>query len=1055
MASDLAIKQTLISTLFVGWDGVDASSATAGTSPAADQDGSVLHEKLLFCVRVREDEDVGGTKKNKGEGKSNAKARFICITVKKNLKIRIHKVKQEKTSSFSISKTWSLDDIKSIENADDLLVVINVGRAYNWTLDTTQKKIELLFTLLQKYLKKLPKFVNLDERILKAQLAVEGALSAEKDPTVATNVARSPQKDNGEDGSNEDISVEKTTTVDSQAIDLEEVLSGFNWEAGGDAADLELRLNAELQALEAANVHAIIQSEEQANVVIENIEKALTELEVLEDWLAHYTNLLDRMGQDVHQIEAKNNAMQIASVNQKLLMAELEKLLGSLRVPGYVIEILRNEPLDDPEGVTQCEEATSKLMALIQTKFEDNMGGMQAVKERIALFNGYATQFATRLCDFLMNFFKQNAEAHMNERSSRARRANFRLYPHEAIEEKLFVFRQLLKWLKGVDPRKHHELQLCYAQEMGVVYRKELREFLETMRAHLLLKRTQEDIECLFLSQVPSISVTSAASNALKTAVGGSRTNLTALSPQSEKSVGTGLGFDTVSLTGSASAALASGAKSVKNKLEALRPSIGGSPASLSAHRRKKVTDMPDDDDDDNDGHSARGHRSRFASEVRGPSVYGLRGGGGGSTMNLDVSADDRMPPDEAVEHALNMLMPIMIREQNAAMDVFNIIDKNNPSPSAPSPEIVPIAIRTWQEGLERPREAIKDVKVQRRVQEIVETLFSEIKEEFLLLIDAGLKFDQTLAVPMVVRVEEQTKVLENTSHVFLAGMLEAIMKRLQSCYERFMDEQIKGIEDTKVGIKKRSGILPFVRTFPRFVDRTEKHLARSDGQARQMVNKVYERAVSTILETVDAVAKEFEPDKTGDDHINIHILTIENMHHFYSELRLRKVPVLELYIKQSKHIYESSLSAYMRIVIRKPLGKLLEFFEGIEEILKTSAPEEVSYHLQFSKSALKEVVKKYPGKEVKKGLESLYKRVERHFPDIDSSSPGSSPGTGGGSGSGGLLQVVWRGIQEELARTVQRYEELIGKCYPESGVHIEFTIEELLGYFSELARAH
>ena len=88
-------------------------------------------------------------------------------------------------------------------------------------------------------------------------------------------------------------------------------------------------------------------------------------------------------------------------------------------------------------------------------------------------------------------------------------------------------------------------------------------------------------------------------------------------------------------------------------------------------------------------------------------------------------------------------------------------------------------------------------------------------------------------------------------------------------------------------------------------------------------------------------------------------------MHHFYSRVRAKKVPCLEAYIKQAKALYESNLDTYCKVVIRKPLGKLLEFFEGVEGLLKTRPAEEVSYHLQYSKNAVKDVIRKYPGKEV------------------------------------------------------------------------------------------
>lgn len=40
----------------------------------------------------------------------------------------------------------------------------------------------------------------------------------------------------------------------------------------------------------------------------------------------------------------------------------------------------------------------------------------------------------------------------------------------------------------------------------------------------------------------------------------------------------------------------------------------------------------------------------------------------------------------------------------------------------------------------------------------------------------------------------------------------------------------------------------------------------------------------------------------------------------------------------------------------------------------------EISYQMAFSKLELRKVVKEYPAKEVKKGLEHLYRKVEKHL---------------------------------------------------------------------------
>jgi hypothetical protein len=74
----------------------------------------------------------------------------------------------------------------------------------------------------------------------------------------------------------------------------------------------------------------------------------------------------------------------------------------------------------------------------------------------------------------------------------------------------------------------------------------------------------------------------------------------------------------------------------------------------------------------------------------------------------------------------------------------------------------------------------------------------------------------------------------------------------------------------------------------------------------------------------------------------------------------------------------------------------------------------------------------------IRKSLETLYKRVGKHYCDEE-----------------GLLQVVWHGIQEEFIRLYRHYESLIQKCYPGSDVRLLFTIDDLCGYFSEIAKLH
>lgn len=58
-------------------------------------------------------------------------------------------------------------------------------------------------------------------------------------------------------------------------------------------------------------------------------------------------------------------------------------------------------------------------------------------------------------------------------------------------------------------------------------------------------------------------------------------------------------------------------------------------------------------------------------------------------------------------------------------------------------------------------------------------------------------------------------------------------------------------------------------------------------------------------------------------------------------------------------------------------------FFEGVQSKVAQGVKEsEIGYHMAFSKQELRKVIGIYPGREVKKGIESLYRKVEKHLSD-------------------------------------------------------------------------
>ena len=53
------------------------------------------------------------------------------------------------------------------------------------------------------------------------------------------------------------------------------------------------------------------------------------------------------------------------------------------------------------------------------------------------------------------------------------------------------------------------------------------------------------------------------------------------------------------------------------------------------------------------------------------------------------------------------------------------------------------------------------------------------------------------------------------------------------------------------------------------------------------------------------------------------------------------------------------------------------------------------------------------------------------------------------------MFQVVWSSMQREFLNQYKLFVDMIEKCYGASNIALEFTIEDVLGMFSEIARTH
>ncbi|KAF9652003.1 hypothetical protein BDM02DRAFT_3090034 [Thelephora ganbajun] len=448
--------------------------------------------------------------------------------------------------------------------------------------------------------------------------------------------------------------------------------------------------------------------------------------------------------------------------------------------------------------------------------------------------------------------------------------------------------------------------------------------------------------------------------------------------------------------------------------------------------------------------------RSKSAVDKSGASDDGLSAPEVSSPHRTLKCPGIKLPHIQALGYVLDEIAPAIRRERTFIADFLQIND----------------AALTFADymGLENyfRRQAMRSSGISQGTLKLVrgamDLIFGYLPTSVKTWIDTAAAGDGLQVIGVLAALELFMSRAEERENEFLLKLLEKHHAKLKGQFDRHVSEQIKTVEDTKLTSRKRGGVVHFMKYFPVYVGRIEALVIGTEGlEIRQNVDAAYDRIVDAMFESLKRMAK---IDGEGEDkgQLNYHVILIENMHHFVTEIQNLDIGSVSSFLVRAEGIYDENLAAYVKLVLRRPFLKILDYFEGIERLLKTTAPTEVQNNSTYSKSALKKVVKEYNAKDIRKHIDALFKRIEKHFEDdgVTSSNlgglqpgsalptsklgPNSTLGPDGylnGSASGGaggvVVAGVWKACEEEVLRITELFQKRVGQCYANSGVSLEY----------------
>ncbi|XP_022323453.2 exocyst complex component 1-like isoform X3 [Crassostrea virginica] len=401
---------------------------------------------------------------------------------------------------------------------------------------------------------------------------------------------------------------------------------------------------------------------------------------------------------------------------------------------------------------------------------------------------------------------------------------------------------------------------------------------------------------------------------------------------------------------------------------------------------------------------------------------------------------------DQIIDKILSELEPVCLSEQDFCVRFFHLAgetsvgkeirqDEESDDIWKPLQPASPPVEEYYEENLggglklQRRRAKSKLRHMNEEVRRMMGELFPNLEPELEAFVSYADRLDGFNSMYMLVRMSQHVNNAQDAGS-FLSLMFASCLVKIKRNFDKFISNQIRAIQDFKVSKKSRCGIIAFVHNFEEFANQAESIFKGSDRHTH--LDKSYKALVAVIYEQIARVANESQ--KTPKE-----VVMMENFHHMYSTLSTLKIPCLEADRKEAKQIYQDNLTSYTLNLLGRPLEKLHVFFEGVQNRVATGVkPEEVGFQLAFSKQELRKVIKEYPVKEVKKGLDGIYKKTHKDLCEEEN-----------------LVQVVWFSMQDEFIKQVKHYEDLINQCYTDSGITLEFKVEDVLSFFSEIAQNH
>ncbi|XP_063680852.1 exocyst complex component 1-like [Bolinopsis microptera] len=388
--------------------------------------------------------------------KTKAKRCFIVVTHLKgsHLNYSIFVINQSKDVlklryRFALIELNAVDFLASDDSRLDFLLKFNEDKVLHYACDAWEKKKKFLINLYKLCKNKLPKealpvFKNVNTQMLEETVFLSATL-------------KGMENDSPNPSENVEPEYKLKYLTKEEELDLEQVCKACQWETES-AEEFIAKITMELSGLDKANIHSIMNVEEEILKLFETMDDAIKKLDTLDESLNEYSEILTREESRILDISdlSSNHSVRVAN-NQKLLQ-KTQDLLQLLSLP------VNLEDLD----------------TLNDYNLESFSQAVEVAQSRVDALAGHELQELHCVQEFMINcraFLKTVPEllyADLDEKLRKDWQGK-----HRARHINVARFTSLLNWCKDFDPVMFNAIFQSYEASIQKCYAKEISNFFK------------------------------------------------------------------------------------------------------------------------------------------------------------------------------------------------------------------------------------------------------------------------------------------------------------------------------------------------------------------------------------------------------------------------------------------------------------------------------------------------------------------------------------------------------------------------------------------------